>query len=229
VPLAAIRVILGDAVDDPEASARLARWYWCGVLGELYGGSTDSRLVRDVEQVTAWIKQGGPEPDTIAEATFQEQRLRTLATRNSAAYKGIYALLIKQGAIDWFFTESPITAETLVGQYVDIRQVFPKAWFERNGLQADTRASSIVNKTPMSYRAGITVGRNAPSDYLQAFEQEAGTPGAWFDDLVGTHLIDPKALRADDFEAFHRARVDSLLQLVEEATGKPPVRERSGS
>lgn len=49
--LAAIRTVLGDESDSPTAEAKMARWYWCGVLGELYSGSLDSRLPRDLEQV----------------------------------------------------------------------------------------------------------------------------------------------------------------------------------
>ncbi|MGW5420203.1 GmrSD restriction endonuclease domain-containing protein [Streptomyces sp. NPDC003943] len=224
VPLAAIGVLLGDAVKRPGVQEKLARWYWCGVLGELYGGVTDTRFVRDVEQVVGWIKDGGPEPDTIVEATFQEQRLHRLTTRNSAAYKGIHALLLKEGAIDWFFHEEPVTEQFLIGQYVDIRQVFPKAWFEQNDMDV-SRMSSIVNKTPLSYRALQAMGASAPSAYLPSFERHTGSPGDWFDDIVGTHLIDAKALREDDFEAFYRDRTARLLELVEREMGKATVRE----
>ena len=48
---------------------RLARWYWCGVLGELYGGATESRLARDLPELLAWM-DGGPEPSTVTEAIF---------------------------------------------------------------------------------------------------------------------------------------------------------------
>jgi len=224
VPLAAIGVILGNAVEDPEVHEKLARWYWCGVLGELYGGITDTRFVRDVEQVILWIRDSGPEPDTIMEATFQEQRLHRLTSRNSAAYKGIYALLIKQNPLDWYFNEGPITEQTLIGQYVDIRQVFPRAQMERGSIDSG-RVSSIVNKTPLSHRAQQTIGSNKPSIYLHAFERETGTPPDWFNDIVGTHLIDAKTLRADDFEVFYRDRTERLLGLVELEMGKAVVRE----
>ncbi|WP_099055688.1 GmrSD restriction endonuclease domain-containing protein [Streptomyces noursei] len=224
VPLAAIGVLLGEAVEDRGVHEKLARWYWCGVLGELYGGVTDTRFVRDVEQVVGWIRDGGPEPDTITEATFQEQRLHRLTTRNSAAYKGIHALLLKEGAIDWFFHGEPISEQTLIGQYVDIRQVFPKTWFEHNGVDSSLM-NSIVNKTPLSYRALQTMGTSAPSVYLPSFERHTGSPGDWFDDIVGTHLIDAKTLRADDFEAFYRDRTARLLELVEREMGKSAVRE----
>ena len=95
-PLAAIRTVLGDEADSAEADRKITRWYWCGVLGEQYGGSPDSRLPRDLEQVVSWVR-GGKEPTSVALASFPAARLNTMSTRNSAAYKGLYALLMKQG------------------------------------------------------------------------------------------------------------------------------------
>ena len=56
VPLAALRVILGADTDAHASSERLIRWYWCGVLGEQYGGSSDTVFARDVLQVPDWVR-----------------------------------------------------------------------------------------------------------------------------------------------------------------------------
>jgi hypothetical protein len=97
VPLAAIKAVLGQECDSHAADKKLRRWYWSGVLGELYGGAIETRFARDFEQVVPWIREDGPEPITVAEANFQASRLLTLRTRNSAAYKGVYALLMRKG------------------------------------------------------------------------------------------------------------------------------------
>ena len=52
-----------------------------------------------MEQVVAWL-EGGAEPGTVAEASSQSARLLTLKTRNSAAYKGVYALLMQSDCLD---------------------------------------------------------------------------------------------------------------------------------
>ncbi|MEI2692570.1 MAG: DUF262 domain-containing protein [Anaerolineae bacterium] len=44
VPLAASFVSLGKQAEPAGAQKRIARWYWCGVLGELYGGAVESRF-----------------------------------------------------------------------------------------------------------------------------------------------------------------------------------------
>ena len=226
VPMAAVHALLAGSGHgiDAEAEALIARWYWCGVFGEMYGSTTESRMPRDVEQLMAKITDpGSDDPDTIQEASFQAQRLDRLISRNSAAYKGLYAQVARQGAVDWFFTEGSLSQEIIVGQSVDIRQIFPKGWVGRHHGKKDQRGTSIVNKTPLSYRASRSM-TGAPSDYLPALARESGTPEPWFDDLVSTHLIDPKLLRADNFDEFYRDRSERLLALIQDAMGKPIVR-----
>jgi hypothetical protein len=92
IPLAAILGTLGQAAENQGAQRKLARWFWSGVFGELYGGTTETRYARDLPEVVAWIKGDHAEPRTVQEAQFSPGRLRTLRTRGSAAYKGIYAL-----------------------------------------------------------------------------------------------------------------------------------------
>src|SRR5690606_15930460 len=99
VPLAVLRVLLGEQIDAHAVLARIRQWYWCGVLGELYGSTTETRFARDVEQVPAWAlaaKSGAdvPAPLTFQDSHFVESRLLSMRTRNSAAYKGLYALLM---------------------------------------------------------------------------------------------------------------------------------------
>ena len=35
---------------------RLRQWFWCGVLGELYGAAIETRFARDLEQVPKWAR-----------------------------------------------------------------------------------------------------------------------------------------------------------------------------
>ncbi|MEU1337692.1 DUF262 domain-containing protein [Streptomyces sp. NPDC005827] len=218
VPLAAVRAILGDELDHPEARQKITQWYWCGVLGEMYGGSTETRFTRDVEQLIAWIRDDGEVPDTIADAYFFPERLRTLKTRNSAAYKGIFALLIRQGAVDWHYTDGPMAPGRLVEYGVDVRQIFPKNWVRRN-LDERYPAGSVINKTPLSLRAAQALS-GAPAAYLDPLAAAADMRPEWFDDVISTHLIDAKALRTNDYVAFFEARATALEDLVYQAMGK---------
>ncbi|MET7761206.1 DUF262 domain-containing protein [Streptomyces sp. NPDC005393] len=218
VPLAAVRAILGEELDNPGATQKITQWYWCGVLGEMYGGSTETRFTRDVEQLIAWVRDDGEVPDTITDSFFVPERLFSLKTRNSAAYKGIFALLIRQGAVDWHYTESPMAPGRLVEYGVDVHQIFPKNWVRRN-LDERFPASSIINKTPLSLRAAQALS-GAPAAYLEPLAAAADMRSEWFDDVISTHLIDAKALRANDYVAFFEARASALEDLVFQAMGK---------
>ena len=71
----------------------------------------------------------GPEPTLVSEANFVPERLLSLRTRNSAAYKGLYALQMKNGAADWL-TGEPLTIATWMAQNIDTHHIFPRAWCE---------------------------------------------------------------------------------------------------
>jgi hypothetical protein len=88
VPLAALRVVLGDDTDVYGVKKRLTQWFWCGVLGELYGGAIETRFVRDLEHVPGWAHglADAIMPRTVQDASFVESRLHSLRTRNAAAY-----------------------------------------------------------------------------------------------------------------------------------------------
>lgn len=126
VPFAAILAIIGSKFDHTVVKDRLARWFWCGIFGELYGSAIESRFAKDVLEVPAWL-DGGPEPSTITEGRFRPERFRTLRTRLSAAYKGIHALLMAKGAID-FRSGQPFGQTVFFDEYVDIHHAFPQDW-----------------------------------------------------------------------------------------------------
>jgi hypothetical protein len=172
VPLAAIRAVLGAEADNYAATEKLRQWYWCGVLGELYGGSTETRMARDIEQVVPWIRGEGELPITVVEATFRAGRLLRMKTRGSAAYKGVYALLVARGGRDWIKDEM-INMATFFDQQIDIHHIFPKAWCVKNKID-ENRRESIVNKTPLAYSTNRTIGGDAPSKYLKRVETQSG-------------------------------------------------------
>src|SRR5690606_14511114 len=171
VPLAAFFVDLGKDGETDSARQKIARWYWCGVLGELYGGAIESRFARDLVEVVAFVRGEGVEPSTIQESSFQPNRLLTLRTRNSSAYKGLYALLMRDGARD-FRTGEPIEAQTFFDDKVDIHHIFPEQWCKANGIKPAIY-NSVINKTALAARTNRQVGGRAPSQYLSLIEKSA--------------------------------------------------------
>jgi len=225
VPLAAMRVVMGDSADLAGPRDKITRWFWCGILGELYGGAIETRFVRDLEQVPGWArnKDGAITPNTITDATFVESRLHSLRTRNSAAYKGIYALLLGNGATDWMEGKA-LNKVQYTELKVDIHHIFPQKWCNENSID-DERRESIVNKTGISAKTNRTIGGVAPSIYLDKVERLAQITADQLDESVGTHLVPALDLREDDFDTFFINRRESLCLLVEEAMGKSVPRD----
>lgn len=227
VPLAAIRAVLGAMADQYGAWDKLRQWYWCGVLGELYGGATETRFARDLEQTVAWIRDDGPQPGTVSEAAFQAPRLLTLRTRNSAAYKGVYALLMRDECLDWI-KRQPMNMAAFFEFQVDIHHVFPKAWCDKNGVDHAHR-ESIVNKTAVSYSTNRSIGGRSPKEYMATLASKAGVDDARVDQIIATHRINPAYLRAAKFDAYFNERSEALLSLISTAMGKEAFRDETAN
>lgn len=225
VPLAAILADIDDAWEHQAIRQKLITWYWNGVFGELYGSAVDTRNAKDFVEVPTWLK-GGPEPATVTETMFRADRLKTMRMRLSAAYKGVNALLMSEGAQD-FRSGQKFDHTVFFGENVDIHHIFPQDWCKASGLKP-TDYDPIINKTPLSYRTNRIIGGVAPSQYLAKLEKgdKVNPPiePAMLDAYLRSHLIDPDLLRRDDFPSFMYDRQKRLLTLIEQAMGKPVYR-----
>lgn len=225
VPLTCLKVILGREADTHGVVPKLQQWFWCGVLGELYGSASETRMARDVEQVPAWAlsEEGVETPKTVDDCYTNESRFISLRSRNSAAYKGIYALLMAQGARDWMFDQTFDEAD-FFEMNVDIHHIFPKAWCGKNEIRWDQQ-ESIVNKTPLARLTNQKLSGKAPSLYRRTLLQESRAEDELIDRVIATHQINTELLWRDDFATFFRDRSSKLCDLVEQATGKPVNRD----
>ncbi len=221
VPLAAVLARLEDRWREPAIHDKLTRWFWCGVLGELYGGAVETRMANDFEDLFRWFDDDEALPRTVRDASFQPERLDSLRSRTSAAYKGIHVLVLREGAKDWFWKAGIQDLDT-DEVALDIHHIFPKKWCEGRGL-AKERYDSILNKTSISYKANRKIGGEAPSRYLERIqgEPQVGLEDAAMDDLLRSHVLSPELLRADDFEGFLEDRRIRLCDLIGAAMGKP--------
>jgi hypothetical protein len=220
VPLAAILSTLGPKWENAAVRAKLSRWFWCGVFGELYGSAVESRFAKDAQEVPVWI-DGGPEPTTVRDGVFRADRLRTMRTRLSAASKGIHALLMQEGARD-FRSGQTFDHTVFFDEAVDIHHIFPQAWCTRQGIEPKVY-DCIINKTPIGARTNRIIGGSAPSDYLARIEKGSAKDEPIASDVLDLHLrshcIDPALLRADGFAAFMADRERRLLTLIAKVTG----------
>lgn len=220
VPLAAVMTLLGDRWHEARIQRKLSQWFWCGVLGELYGGAVETRVANDLDELMAWFTDDEAMPRTIVDASFQPDRLDSLRSRLSAAYKAINVLVLREGARDFFWND---TIQQLDDQGIalDIHHIFPRKWCQAQGL-AVRDYDNILNKTPISAKTNRMIGGDAPSIYLARIQHnpkaQYGEPE--MDQILASHGIAPQTMRQDDFNGFIAARRKHLLRLIESAMGK---------
>lgn len=217
IPLAAIFAYdntHGKKLNQPKKEM-LSKWYWCGVLGEKYGSATETRFANDVQYFFKWI-DGGSQPETVQNANFNALRLLSLTTRNSAAYKGIMALITKEGPLD-FMTADKIDVAQYIGQDTDIHHIYPQLQCE--GKYPVNKWNSIINKTPIYASSNRSIGGRLPSEYLQTMRNK-GMSEKRIEEILRSHKINPILLESNDFYAYTKDRATQLLNMIEKAMGK---------
>ena len=218
IPLAALFVELDTELNNADSLSRLERWYWSGVFGESYGGSNETQFALDLVQVARFIREG-VEPALVNESNFIPERLLSLRTRNSAAYKGLFALQMKNGASDWL-TGQPLGIALWLARNIDIHHIFPRAWCEQADPPIPPRLyNSAINKTPIDAVSHRTIGGHSPSRYLPRLEQ-AGIDQEKLNHILVSHWINPNHLRADRYAECFVERGEAMLTLIGKAMGK---------
>ena len=221
IPLAAICAVLGKSrCSEPNVLKVLTRWYWCGILGEMYGGANETRYANDIEDVIDEVNGKPNSSRTVNAAFFSATRLLTLQTRLSAAYKGIMALIYKEQCHDFMNDTTMNIANCLTDEIPDIHHIFPEAYCEKQGIER-LKYNSVVNKTPILFATNRSIGGNAPSVYIDGILKKVD--GLTEDQLktrIESHLINYEALKANDFDTYFIDRAKKLLLLVEKAMGK---------
>ena len=220
IPMAVLCTLLaeGNRIKITNIKNKIKQWYWCGVVGELYGSANETRYVNDVVGVMDWITDEKCQPKTVQEAYFNPTRLLTLQSRQSAAYKGIMALVLKNHCMD-FISGREMDFTVYKAEYIDIHHVFPRDYCEKQGY-SKIKWNSIVNKTPITYSTNREIGGVAPSKYLAKIETKGQVASSVLDRYLESHFLDVLCCRSDDFERFIVCRAKKLLDIIESATGK---------
>lgn len=222
IPLSVLCTLLKESnqLNLATVKNKLKQWYWCGVFGEMYGGANETRFVNDVVGVMEWCADNASLPKTVQECYFNPLRLLTLQTRQSAAYKGIMALILKNNAQDFISGRTMVLVADFKTDSIDIHHIFPKKYCIEKGLNKD-RWNSVVNKTPISYQTNRKIGGVAPSVYLNRIVKNGLVTQDDLDQHLISHWIDKDSMIVDNFDSYFISRAKHILAAIEVATGKP--------
>ena len=219
IPLAAICAVIGKSnFNLPQTQKILARWFWCGIMGEMYGGANETRFANDIEDVVAAIQGKESQNRTINSSYFSATRLMSLQTRNSAAYKGIMALVYRESCRD-FMKGTTMDIVKSMDESPDIHHIFPEAYCIKQGYPK-SKWNSILNKTPLLPESNRQIGGEAPSKYSQKIMKAAQIDETQLRLRVESHLVNYAAFIQDDFDTYFIDRAKAIMKVIEGAMEK---------
>lgn len=219
IPLAVICTILDKEFENVSVKDKLKQWYWSGVFGELYGSANETRFALDVVQVVNWsLNKTNELPKTISDCNFSTMRLLGLQTKNSAAYKGVMAIILDNGAKDWI-NGMEMSVSNYLDEKSDIHHIFPKDYCTGKGYDKK-KWNSIINKTPIFYSTNRYIGGVAPSQYSARIMKSKNIDEIKLKEFIDSHLINSDLLLSDDFDSFIIDRAKSILNGIEKFSGK---------
>ena len=219
IPLAAICAVIGkSSFNLPQTQKILARWFWCGIMGEMYGGANETRFANDIEDVIAAIQGKESQNRTINSSYFSATRLMSLQTRNSAAYKGIMALVYRESCRD-FMKGTTMDIVKSMDESPDIHHIFPEVYCIKQGYPK-AKWNSIINKTPLLPESNRQIGGEAPSKYSQKIMKAAQIDETQLRLRVESHLVNYAAFIQDDFDTYFIDRAKAIMKVIEGAMEK---------
>jgi len=168
---------------------KFKRWFWCSVFGQAYEKAPNSQAIKDYGELKVWFS-GGKVPDTVERFAFKSELLRETTPRQRAVYRGVIALILRNGARD-FHSGTRITARMMLEQKIDDHHVFPRGFLADERIEVEgVTSDSVLNRTLIDKETNIRIGKRAPSDYLSEVDKELGR--AKFEALLNSHLLPEK-------------------------------------
>ena len=196
-------------------------WYWTTLLNGSYGSRvSDTQMANDFTEIVNMLTNdlqlsqssfsGNPFPAVVLEGKAEKN-----------LQGAIQILLAKErGTRDWM-TGRPIQTESETKS--EMHHIFPRKWCEDHNIGVEHR-ESVANMTLIDEETNRLIGPKAPSEYLEILQKQAGNISEQeMDKTLESHLIPAQALRADDFEAFHKERARRLKEMIVDIIGADRV------
>lgn len=218
IPCAAVLAKHGehDAAEVGGNRQKLCRWFWCSVFSQAYENAPNFQSVKDFSEILAWMG-GGAAPQTVNRFNFDASVLRETTTRQRALYRGVIALILRNGPRD-FHNGRKITGDLMIEQNIDDHHIFPNAWLGRQDVPSRLR-DCVLNRTLIDRKTNIRISDRSPSDYLAEVSQCLGNDA--FHRLLQSHVLPDKemsALLKDDFEGFLEWREKAIGEEIRRVT-----------
>ncbi|MGN6558754.1 MAG: hypothetical protein ACTHLH_12200 [Solirubrobacterales bacterium] len=187
--------------------ARLQRWFWCSGISAAYDRAANTQAAKDYAELRKWI-EGGAEPATVADFSFQTERLREVTPKQQSVYKALMSLILRNKAKD-FHRGRELTAASIAARRVDDHHIFPRAYLnppDEEPAYPRQIVDCILNRTLIDAETNQRIGKRPPNQYLGEIRDEFDPVDQdAFDEVLDSHLLptgeDAPLIKAD-FPAF---------------------------
>ena len=197
---------------------KLLRWFWCAIFGQKYENAPNSQAEKDFGEMKSWMLGGTP-PESVTSFDIAALRLRQTRPRQRAVYRGVMALIMQNGAMD-FHKRGRITSQLLADKRnpVDDHHIFPRAFLNEKETSPILR-DCVLNRTYIDRTTNRRLSKRAPSEYFGEIREKQGA--GEIDELLKSHLVQggsKSPVFSDDFELFLKQREEAVLTLIAEKT-----------
>ncbi|HWO82269.1 MAG TPA: DUF262 domain-containing protein [Solirubrobacterales bacterium] len=233
VPLAAIwdqAIEIGGPASAANRS-RLQRWFWCSGISAAYDRAANTQAGRDYAELSRWIGDG-PEPATVAEFSFQPDRLREITPKQQAIYKALMAVVLRNKAKD-FHRGTELTASSIAARRVDDHHIFPRAYLnptDETPAYPRQLVDCILNRTLIDAETNQRIGKRPPNEYLGEVREEfVPVDHDAFGEVLSSHILpagEDSPLMQGDFPAFldwREARIAAEIAALTETSAATPA------
>ncbi len=206
--------------DKKAVEDKIRYWYWSSIFTKNYSSSVESQMAKDFTEMKKWFLDDNAIPTVVSEArsSFANLDFESEENQNSAIYKAIFCILIREGALDFSSYESPVYSE------LDDHHIMPKSWGNKNKVEF---INSILNRTPLSNDTNRKIiHEQSPNIYIRTMLKRAKKESDVYK-LLETHLISYKAVQIllrdgfaeQDYKEFIRVRKEAIMDKIKDLVG----------
>ncbi len=182
--------IYKNKLNKKENWDKIDRWYWVSVFDSRYDEGATTKQESDFQDLKKWLTDNEI-PDFINDFNAMQIDFN-MRKQNSAVYRGVIALCVLKGALDFESGQAP----KLFEKDIEDDHIFPQSIYHED---------VVLNRTLLSTNS--KKGDKRPSEYFKERIEQLGEEQV--KKLLETHLIPPQAfenLLKDDLKSFLASR-----------------------
>jgi len=141
---------------------KINEWYWSVIFTERYSGSTETKLMKDYKDLIDWLNDSTNIPEAVQDLRNRLVNMPfTTRYPGSSLYKGVFNLLFKRGAWD-FYEKDKIKFSV---KDLEDHHIFPRKFIESKNV--DVEKDIVLNRTLILSSTNRRISKKAPATYIE--------------------------------------------------------------